>query len=814
MQKLCMAFCKGENFMALNLPSRLFRLFIGAVVLLALAGLLGFAWLRTSLPQTRGTIHLQGLAASVDIVRDTRGVPHIFARSEHDALFALGYVHAQDRLWQMEVNRRIGSGALAEVFGKDALKTDVFLRTIGLRKAAQASYDRLDGDSKAKLASYAKGINAYLHNRKGALPPEFALLQVTPRDWTPIDSLVWNKVMALDMGYMWKREMSRLVLLKHLSKNQIDALIPPVPGVQYPDIAGLEKLYSDLPETLVQHGLLKSPVGAPGSNNWVVSGKRSVTGKPLLANDPHITMASPGVWYLAHIQVAGRNRVGVTFPGMPIIVLGRTDRVAWGFTNTEPDVHDLILEKVKNRYWGEYYTPTGTERFIVRQEHINIKGEKPLTITVRESRNGPVISDAFPEMKKALLPRYVLALKWVALKPGDSTMRAGLNLPKAESVASTIEILRDFEAPQNNVVIADVDGSIGYIAAGTVPLRRADHPTAGLWPALGWLAQSEWVGTVAYENLPRIIDPEQGWIGTANNAIAAPAGQAPLTYDWEEPYRYNRLAALIQATPKHGIASFAAMQADDMDVALRDTIKLLTSLNGFDADQYDMLTKLRIWDGMMRGDRAEALIAMAWVRHFETLLISDDLGKDFSDFDKRRPIFVLNVLRDAALGAQWCDNVTTKEKRETCEEIAAMALRLARAELALDYGRNINTWRLDKAHIVVHEHTPFSHVPLLAKFFELRTPFSGSGDSLHSGHADYSRKNPYEATLSQSYRGIFDLSDMDNSRYVIPTGQSGNPLSKHFKDMQPYWQNNRYITISTDRSVIEKASTEHLVLKP
>jgi penicillin G amidase len=800
--------------MSITFPSRLIRGTALILLIFVVLGLFGFAYLRTSLPQARGTIRLAGLGSIVDVWRDRNGVPHIFAENENDALFALGYVHAQDRLWQMEINRRIGGGELAEIFGSELVETDTFLRTIGLRKVAQSAYDAFDELTKGKLNSYAHGVNAFLQARNAALPPEFILLRVKPRDWTPVDSLVWNKVMAMDMGYMWKREMMRLNLLKHLTQAQINELIPSMPGGDYPQIGSLAALYKGLPEKLTHTAMLKPPAGAPGSNNWVVSGSRSVTGKPLLANDPHITMSSPGIWYLAHINVAGRNRVGVTFPGMPIVVLGRTDRVAWGFTNTEPDVHDLVLEKIKNRFLGQYVSPSGTEVFAARQELIKVRGGKPVMITVRESRNGPIISDAFPKLKEALLPRYVLALKWVALKPADTTMRAGLSLPKAQSVASTIELLRGFEAPQNNVVIADVDGSIGYIAAGTVPTRRADHPTAGMWPTPGWLAESEWTGFVPYEDLPRIIDPQQGWIGTANNKIAAPEGRTPLTHDWEDPYRYNRLAALIEAKPKHDIDSFIAIQGDDMDLAMYNSMKLLVTFSSYGAEQQAMVAQMARWDGMMRADRAEPLIAVAWVHQFEKQLISDDLGKDFKDFDRRRPTFVLDVLRDTALGARWCDRVDTKNIRESCAQIADMALREARADLIKRFGNDVEKWHWSKAHIVVHEHKPFSNIGFLAQFFEQRTPLSGGADSLHSAHPDYERENPFEVTLSQSYRGIFDLADLDNSRYIIPTGQSGNPFSKHFKDMQPLWRDMKYIKISTDRSVIERTGAEHLVLQP
>ena len=801
-----------------NWPKRLLRFIVWMVLILVAAGGAGYVWLRTSLPQTQGSIALGGLSAPVDVLRDAHGVPHIFARSEADALFALGYAHAQDRLWQMEVNRRIGAGELSEIFGPAALETDRFIRILGLKQAAQSALDHFDPQSRALLEAYARGVNAFLHSRKGALPPEFLILGVKPRDWTPVDSVLWTKVMALDMGYMYKRELNRLKLLSHLTPQQINELLPPYPGDRYPPLPDLAKLYADLPKTISLPGLMEAPAGAPGSNNWVVAGSRSVTGKPLLANDPHITMSTPAIWYLAHINVNGANRVGVTFPGMPLVVLGHTDHVAWGFTNTEPDTHDIVIEKIINRYAGRYKTPDGEATFTGRVEVIKVKGAPDEKVKVRVSRNGPIISDAFPELAKALGGNHVLALRWVPLKESDSTMMAGLKIPNAADVASLREALRQFEAPQNNVVMADTSGNIGIISAGTVPTRGKEYPGAGLWPVPGWIRGTDWTGFVPYEQLPQQMNPASGWIGTANHKINTP-DQIQLTYDWEDPYRHDRIAQMIDATPKHSIESFAAMQGDDLDLSMQAIIPKLIALTAESSQRKAALAMLRKWDARMQGDKPEPLIASAWVRAFEKRVISDDLGEAFASNEKHRPRFLLLLLEQADVGARWCDDQRSKDKREGCAEMAGLALDDALAELTRRYGATPSAWRWDAAHIVVHAHRPFSKAPGLAgawlrRVFELRTPFGGSGDTLMNAHPGYKEDNPYDVELSQSYRGIFDLADLDNSRFAMPTGQSGNPFSPHFRDMEPKWRKMDYITIPTRREVLETAGSEKLTLTP
>jgi penicillin G amidase len=784
---------------------------VAALLLAAISGAV-YVWLRSSLPVTQGRISLKtaGLSAPVDILRDRHGVPHIYARSEADGLAALGYAHAQDRLWQMEVNRRIGAGRLSEIFGSATLETDRFIRTVGIRQAAQKALDSQPPEMRQLLEAYARGVNAFLDSRRGALPPEFLLLGVTPERWTALDSMSWTKVMALDMAYSFRRELERLQLLHHLPPERINQLLPPYPGAQYPALPDLAKLYGDLPAKLALPDSLKAPPGAPGSNNWVVAGSRTVTGKPLLANDPHINMSSPAVWYLAHLNIDGANRVGVTFPGLPALVLGRTDHIAWGFTNTAPDVHDLIIERITNRFAGLYRTPDGIGRLTGRREVIKVKGAADVPLLVRESANGPLISDAFPDLKAALGGFHALALRWVALKETDSTVVAGLSLPRARTVSEAVAVLRQFEAPQNNVLIADVAGHIGYVAAGTVPKRHPHHPGGGIWPVPGSLPESRWQGWLSYDSMPRRVDPPEGWLATANQDVSRPEGPV-LGHDWEDPWRYNRIAQLLQAKEKHDVASFAAMQGDAFDPAMAQIIPALLKLAGTAAPASDVQAVLSRWDHVMAPDRAEPLIAAAWVRTFEHLLIADDLSEDFASFDKHRPRFLALILKDADAGAYWCDNQKT-QATESCAAMAASALESALEDLRAAYGNDWRRWRWDHAHVVVHKHRPFSEAPgwtgaKLRQLFELRSPMGGSGNSLLNAHAGYKGDNGFEATLSQSYRGIFDLANLDNSRFAIPTGQSGHPFSPHYRDMELLWRNMHYIRIPTQRSALGKAHT-------
>ena len=497
---------------------------LGVVALVAILAIFGYGYLRTGLPQTDGVITIAdpALGRQVEIRRDRHGVPHILAQSLDDAAFALGFVHAQDRLWQMEMNRRIAAGRLAEVLGPQAVQTDVYLRTLSLFDAAREAWAHLDEDTRRMLKSYAAGVNAYIDRHHGAWPPEFLLTDLRPEPWTPIDSLGWLKVMALDLGGNFRRELARLDLLSVLSPEQVMQFYPPYPGEQPLPLPDIAALYDGL--KIADLGITPGASAAEkglGSNNWVVAGSRTASGKPLLANDPHLRLNTPSLWYLAAIKVGEREVVGASMPGVPFIVLGRTDRIAWGFTNTGPDVQDLYLERIADDGLN-VETPDGPERLRFRREVIRVKDGQPVEIRVRISRHGPLISDAMPELQARLPKNVALALRWTALDPDDTSAAIGLGFWRAHDFASFQAALHRFVVPEQNMVYADREGHIGYYAPARVPIRSPANDTHGLIPAPGWKPGYDWQGFIPYDALPTRFDPPEGFIATANEKVVGP----------------------------------------------------------------------------------------------------------------------------------------------------------------------------------------------------------------------------------------------------------------------------------------------------
>jgi len=784
------------------------------VLVLAVLAIAGVAWLRTSLPQTRGTLAVPGLDQPVDIVRDAHGVPHILAADARGAWFGIGFAHAQDRLWQMDMNRRIGQGRIAELMGPEAAKTDRFIRTLGLYRRAQADYARLDAPTRAMLRAYADGVNAYLATRKGALPPEFLLLGARPEPWQPADSIVWLKLLALDMAYQWRVELNRFRLLDRLTKAQIEALYPPYPGAAWPQTADWRTLYADLPETFFDRATndLDEETRGRGSNNWVVAGHRTSTGKPMLANDPHLILTTPSVWYLAHIRIGDHDIVGGTMPSYPTVILGRTGTLAWGFTNTAPDAVDLVLERVTDPGANRYAAPDGERVMQVRTEVIRVRGGSDIRFNVRETANGPIISDGLPGLSRRLGPGFALAFRWAEQQGLNTTPQAGLQLNMARTPADLRAAVRGFVAPQQNIVYADTQGAIGYIAPGRVPVRRADSPTQGLVPAPGALSATAWQGFVPFDLLPQQTDPAEGFIATANQKIDVPGFSATLTHEWELPARHDRIVALLNARAKHSMASMRAIQADRYDalvVRLRDD---LLKAGPFAALPADMAAALKAWDGQMRPERSEPLILTAWQYALTRRIYADELGAAFGPLRQQRAEFLHAVLTDAGNQARWCDDIATRPA-ETCRQQVARALDDALSDLRRAQGADWTRWRWDRAHIARQEHRPLSNLPLVGRLFEIDVPVGGGADSINVAHMSFETDRPYDVKLGPSYRAIYDLADLDRSRYIIPTGQSGNPFSIHFRDMVNAWRAVEGVAIATAPATLRQRG-ETLTLRP
>jgi len=632
-----------------------FRL-LGALAVLTLFAALvaagGYFYLRYSLPKVEGTLRLAGLKAEVTVLRDAWGIPHIYAASADDAMFGLGFVHAQDRLWQMEMNRRIAAGRLAEVLGPRALETDLFLRTLGVRRAAQASLEGLDVATRDTLDAYAAGVNAFLATNP-VLPPEFWLLRVDPQPWMPVDSVAWTKMMAWDLGGNWKNELLRMRLAKNFSLARINEFLPPYPGDAPPQIQDLKEFYRALGVDTVRLAQSAERIAAQtsnylieaaGSNNWVVSGARSQSGKPLLANDPHLGLTAPPVWYFAHLVAPGLNAIGATLPGVPAIVLGRNQRIAWGFTNTGPDVQDLYIEKLEAD--GKYLAPDGPRTFETLRETIEVRGADDVQLAVRRTRHGPVISDV-SRVAQELAPRgHVIAFSWTALADDDRSMQAALKFSRAREWDGFLAAARDFQTPQQNIVYADVEGNIGFVAAGRVPVRKPENDLKGLAPAPGWLAKYDWAGYLPFDALPRAFNPASGAIVTANHKIVPPGYPHYITSEWQPPFRAERIEAMLEAEPRHSVASFAQMQADAASLAVRELLPYLKETRPKSQYAGRALERIAAWDGTMAKDLPEPLIAVAWWRELARAIYADELGDAFRLNWRPRAVFIANVLAD------------------------------------------------------------------------------------------------------------------------------------------------------------------------
>lgn len=801
---------------------------LSGVVLAVSAGTV--VWYRNATqPVVAGTVELQGLHGDVTIARDTNGVPHIRASDPLDAYFALGYVHAQDRLWQMQMNKRIVAGRLAEVLGPSALDTDRFLRTLGVLRNAREIHAQSSPETRAVLQAYADGVNASMAGRRGPLPPEFLILGARPEPWEPADSLAWQTMMAWDLGGNWTQETLRMRLAQGLPVTRINELLAPYPGdrpLRTMDYAELYRRLAPLATAMARVDAMAPPgyVEGMGSNNWVVSGQKTQSGKPLLANDPHLGLQAPALWYFARLEAPGLRVSGATLPAAPVVVLGHNDRIAWGFTNTAPDVQDLYIERIQPGNGQRYQTPTGWADFSTRPETIRVKGAADVVIQVRETRHGPVISDVAEPVAQAAAPlgaQYVIAFQWTALRADDRTLQAGLRLNRAEDWKTFLAAMRDFHSPQQSVVYADVDGNIGFIAPGRVPLRLASNDLKGLAPAPGWDARYDWAGFVPFERLPQSFNPPEGVIATANQKIVSDDYPFFLTSEWTVPYRYQRIRTLLDASNRHTVDTFTAIHKDVVSLAVREALPLLLTApfskrTELPQRERDMLASLAKWDGTMLADRAEPLMATAWLRELSRVMFEDKVDEGlFARIWEQRNVQqpMLNALRDPGrLGAFWCDDVRTTST-ETCDDAIEVAWRRAYDDLTRRYGEDSSYWRWGLAHTARAEHKPFARVPSLASFFNVRVPTGGDTYTVNVGRHNLRDEDaPYESVHAASLRAIYDLSDLDSSRFMNSTGQSGNVLSPHYRDWTERWANVQYVTLGSTKEGAEPVST--LVLKP
>jgi penicillin amidase len=748
------------------------RLFLLFMLFVVIAGGAFWLLLRSSLPQTTGTLPLPGLAAPVAVVRDDVGVPTLRAQNIHDLYMALGFVHAQDRLFQMDLQRRLSQGRLAEIFGREALGNDRAMRTLGLYRHAVAGLQFVSPDFEAVLDAYADGVNAFIASGK-PLPVEFTLLRYRPDPWRPADILAIGKLLALQLSGNYGPELLHARLAQTLSTDEINELFPDYPQDAPVTLGKLAALTRELPlERML--AMLPGVVGPQhASNNWVVDGDHSVTGKPLLANDPHLDYAAPLVWYLTRLEAPGLTLAGATMAGAPVIILGHNDRIAWGYATTGADVEDVFVEQSDPNDVTRYLTPNGSVPFEVIEEEIPIRAQAPEPLRIRITRHGPVISDQ-AGTSPTQSGRF-MALQASFLVDDDRSVEAQWRATLAPDWGTWVDAFRLFTAPVQNMVYGDIDGNIGFFAPGHIPIRQNGDGRA---PVPGWTGAYDWKGFVPFMELPRAFNPPSGHFATANNKVVPDTYPYLITYDWDLPYRIERIEAGLAETPKQSVESSARLQGDIVSLSAKHLLPLMLKVEPRDARTGVAVRLLANWDGQMASERPEPLIFVAWLRALNKHLFQSALGSNFERYWGMTPRATEGVL---TRHPHWCGSAG-------CAVVLQTSLGDALDELAAEYGPDPTAWHWGTAHPAVFAHPIFDRIPLLRDWFDRRWPADGSSDTVNAGAFRFSNpKGAYVDTHGPALRAIYDLSDLDRSVFLTALGQSAHILSPHYADLLPRW---------------------------
>ena len=822
---------------------------IGRLVLLLLAavlaagGVLAVHLLR-SLPQLDGRLQLVGLSAPASITRDAADVTHIEGATALDTWRALGFVHAQERGWQLEFNRRLMRGELSEILGAATLDTDKLMRTLGIIGMAQKQLKGLSPATQAALQAYSEGIqNAW---QSGAVrpSPEFKLLGTEAggskgQAWSPEDSLGWALMMALDLGGNWGQEFARLSASQVLNHEQLWQLLPPYPGEKPATAVDLPALYAELGVYAAKDKTSSAVVPAAnglaqwstdwvrdvgilegkGSNNWVVPGSRTVSGKPLLANDPHLALSSPAIWYFVHLKApAGElpggykhpalDVIGATLPGLPFVVLGRTQGVAWGFTNTGPDVQDLYLEQLDAAKPGQYRTPTGWAAFEERAETIRVKGQGDVSLQVRSTRHGPVISDVQVQYGKLInKQRYAISLRWSALTEDNKTVEAGMLTNWAQTVPDLRKAFTDNHAPMQSVVMADTLGEVAFQAVGKLPTRSPQNEIRGVAPAPGWLPQYDWTGWLPASQNPAVSQQAieaKGWHATANQNILPPGYAHFVGGDWTTPERFERIEQLLAASPQHSRESLQAIQNDVMSLGAKAMLPFALSAKPKHPLGGQALKMLATFDGQMKADSASALVFNVWADELTRGLLVPQLGAE-----RFQALYGKRHFRAAVEGilkrsdAFWC-------AAADCSVHVSAALDRALTRIAAQHGQDMRTWRWGSWHPAISSHKPFGKVPFLSAVFDVRTDSAGDLFTVNVGqYWANDLKEPFANRHAASLRAVYDLADPDQSEFIYQTGQSGHAFDTRSRTMASAWASGQYRPLQQKTTPVH-----HLVLTP
>ena len=764
-------------------PKRRRGLWIGiGALLFLLIGAFIFVnlFIEKSLPQLKGEVIVSGMTNAVEVARDKNGVPHITAQSEKDLYIAQGYVQAQDRLFQMDLSRRQASGMLSEVVGAATIDKDKFFRTLGLRRAAEASYPEYDQSSRDAMQWFADGVNAFMKEAKaeGTLPLEFKLLKYEPSEWTPIDSLTIGKYMAFDLGGHWSGQAFRYWALGTFSKEKAYDLFPSYPKDAPEILSAYEEVDMNLEKSFASAVI---PPEFNGSNNWVVSGEKTESGKPLLADDPHLSLATPSIWYQMHLQSDSMNVSGVIFAGVPGIILGHNDHIAWGVTNTGPDVQDLYIEKRNPVNPHQFLYNNKWEDAKVFNEPIAVKGEKTLDYEVIETRHGPIMSEFAFDKKQ----NTALSMKWTALMP-STEFQAVLSMNKAKDWNEFEQALEDFHVPTQNFVFAGADGTIAYKANGKIPIRKKGD---GMIPVPGWTDEYEWEGFIPYDELPRSVNPEEGFVATANNKVIDDSYPYHLSHHWAQPYRYMRIKEVLEKEDKLTLNDMKKLQMDQRNLYAEEFLPPILEriragdLNKSEKASVNLLSK---WNMADDKDLAAPLLFHLLMKEIPLTLFKDAVPKEMDALFEGKQGIVDELLRRAFNGdeSEWFSD------KGGLDQVLLTSFENVVASLNEEYGDNPEAWKWGDYHQLYFGHPLSNASPVLKWLFNHEEPVPVGGSQITVGAANYNEEGI--VNHGASWRFVIDAADLTKGHHIVGPGQSGHVRSSWYQDQLQDWVNGTY----------------------
>jgi penicillin amidase len=830
---------------------------LGVIGVLALILFGVWSWFtRQAIPTASGTLDVPGLKAPVDIVRDEYGVAHIYATNTEDLFFAEGYTHAQERFWQMEFQRRTASGRLSEIFGQATLETDRYLRHFGFHDSTAQAYDLLDDETRRAVDGYSAGVNAYIQDRSPAqLGLEFAFLGVQGTDitiepWTPVDSMIWAYMMIFDQGGRPNRELQVADMIGYMGLERFNDLRPPfrddrptiipsdemdfLSGVdadplaalntaEWQYVADLSRQVAKTPELPPLLASIVTPYGS-GSNSFAIAGERTDTGEPYLANDPHMGVRMPALWYEVGMHCVTKSDDcpyefrGFSLPGVPGILIGHNDRVAWGLTNAAFDAEDVFIERVNPDNPDQYEVNGDWVDMEIRREEIRVQGQdSPEVIFVRKTRNGVVASDYLVDASRfgagdEGTEPYALSFAWTALEPVQSFQAIQLII-RSQNWDDFVNAAQYFEAGKQNLLYADVDGNIGYIMPGKVPVRAGGNGTV---PVPGWNDDFRWTGFIPYESAPRVFNPQQGFIVTANNPqVRADEYPFLIATFQDQGQRAQRITQLIEADAgpitREDVAS---IQTDTGSVSALEIIPYLQGLNIDDPAVATARDRLVRWSGQMHKDSPEAaLYNLFWVRLIANTYNDELLPSYHPDGKDGTADSMYWLLQDPQ--SAWWDDARTANVVETRDEVLLRSLTEGLADGREQLGENLDDWRWGDLHLITFRNDTLgnSGIGFIENIFN-RGPYPTSGSESVPQKTCWDANNGFEVTCIPALRQIIDLSNLDNSLMIHSVGQSGHPMSDQYDNFIELWRNFEYHPSNWSREAAESGRHELLTLQP